>query len=316
MLLPEELPPRPALPPSPAAVLACRLPARGRADAPRRAQDQQEQAPHVLAASAALALVAAWGPVEPPRGAGQAPGALRGRPGLAACGRPAGFAGTGPPPGLAAWHAGGPTRPRRSSWIGREAQQAASGGDPAGGARRSGPPLQLGQPVLHRQAIFLMTFLHLLGFTLGGPVLPALKAHFGVATAETGLITSAFPTGLFLASFVFPALSDRMGRKPVLVMSYLGVGTGFVLQAIAISSGAPFGAFLALRAGSGAFAGASTVVKAYIADVTKKEDLPSAMAAREAAATLAYLLGPLLGGLISTCWLGGWSVPDAIVEFA
>mmetsp|Transcript_27325 Transcript_27325/g.63702 ORF Transcript_27325/g.63702 Transcript_27325/m.63702 type:complete len:520 (+) Transcript_27325:53-1612(+) len=146
--------------------------------------------------------------------------------------------------------------------------------------------------------IFLAVFLHLLGFTMSGPIIPGLRQHFSLAAAKTGLISSAFPLGVFFAVTIFPALSDRIGRKPVLLMSYLGVGIGFVLQGLAVSCGLPFRAFIALRVASGAFAGASTVVKAYLADIATKETLPKFMAYREAAATLAFIVGPTISGLL------------------
>jgi len=144
----------------------------------------------------------------------------------------------------------------------------------------------------------LVVFLHLLGFTMGGPILPALRTHFGVAPTQVGLITSAFPLGMFIAVFVFPGLSDVIGRKPVLFFCCLGVGIGFVLQSLAIHNGFGFQMFLLLRFASGVFAGATTVMKAYIADVSDRGALPTAMAYREAAGTLSYIVGPTLGGLL------------------
>lgn len=128
--------------------------------------------------------------------------------------------------------------------------------------------------------------------------MPALRAHFQIAASKTGLIASCFPLGMFVAVFVFPILSDIVGRKPILVVSYLGVGIGFLLQALAVHTGASFKTFLLLRVLSGAFAGASTVVKAYIADISSSEMLPQNMAWRESAATLAFILGPTIGGLL------------------
>lgn len=151
---------------------------------------------------------------------------------------------------------------------------------------------------LPQWSVFVVVFLHLLGFTMGGPILPALRTHFGVAPAQMGLITSAFPLGMFVAVFVFPGLSDVIGRKPVLASCCLGVGIGFLLQGLAIRNGLSFNTFLALRFASGAFAGATTVLKAYIADVSDRAALPRAMAYREAAGTLSYIVGPTLGGVL------------------
>mmetsp|Transcript_43866 Transcript_43866/g.80144 ORF Transcript_43866/g.80144 Transcript_43866/m.80144 type:complete len:479 (-) Transcript_43866:35-1471(-) len=149
-----------------------------------------------------------------------------------------------------------------------------------------------------QRIIYIAVFLHLLGFTMNGPIIPSLRKHFGLAAAKTGFISSAFPFGAIFAATIFPALSDRIGRKPVLLMSYAGVGMGFILQGLAVANGLPFAAFISLRVLSGAFAGASVVVKAYLADVASKATLPKYMARREAAGTLAFIIGPAISGIL------------------
>ena len=144
----------------------------------------------------------------------------------------------------------------------------------------------------------LAVFLHLLGFTVTGPITPSLVAHFGLHPSQVGYLTSAYPLGMFFALFAWPRLSDAVGRKPILVMSLLGVGVGLVAQAACVTNGWSLATFLGLRVASGAFAGASPVVKAYLADAAAPEQLPSFMAWREAACTLAFIVGPSLGGLM------------------
>ena len=146
--------------------------------------------------------------------------------------------------------------------------------------------------------VMLAVFLHLLGFTVTGPITPSLVAHFGLHPSRVGYLTSAYPLGMFFALFAWPRLSDAVGRKPILVASLLGVGAGLVAQAACVTNGWSLATFLGLRVASGAFAGASPVVKAYLADVATTEQLPSFMAWREAACTLAFIVGPSLGGLM------------------
>ena len=163
--------------------------------------------------------------------------------------------------------------------------------------------------------VMLAVFLHLLGFTVTGPITPSLVAHFGLHPSQVGYLTSAYPLGMFFALFAWPRLSDKVGRKPILVMSLLGVGLGLVAQAACVSRGWSLATFLGLRVASGAFAGASPVVKAYLADAATPEQLPSFMAWREAACTLAFIVGPTLGGVmfsvnrdLSTCIaVTGWA---------
>eukprot|EP00434_Breviolum_minutum_P038294 symbB.v1.2.033964.t1/scaffold4299.1/size41683/3 len=138
---------------------------------------------------------------------------------------------------------------------------------------------------------------------MGGPLLPVLRRHFHLPAAKTGLLTSAFPFGMLFALSIFPQLSDRYGRKPILITCFLGLTVGFLLQGKALLSNWSFDSFLRLRAMSGAFAGCAVVIKAFIADAYATTSLPQAMAFREAAGTASYIVGPTLGGhLIS---LGG-----------
>ena len=146
--------------------------------------------------------------------------------------------------------------------------------------------------------VMLAVFLHLLGFTVTGPITPGLVQRFDVAAEHVGYLTSAYPLGMFGALFFWPQLSDKIGRKPIIVTSLMGVGVGLILQALCVRSGWSLQTFLALRVLSGAFAGASPVVKAYLADASTPEFLPQLMAWREASCTLAFIVGPTLGGML------------------
>ena len=142
----------------------------------------------------------------------------------------------------------------------------------------------------------LAVFLHLLGFTVTGPITPGLVQHFALHPSQVGYLTSAYPLGMFFALFAWPRLSDKVGRKPILALSLFGVGCGLVAQAQCVRKGWSLAAFLSLRVASGAFAGASPIVKAYLADVATEKQLPAFMAWREACCTLAFIAGPTLGG--------------------
>lgn len=83
--------------------------------------------------------------------------------------------------------------------------------------------------------VMLAVFLHLLGFTVTGPITPGLVTHFGLHPSEVGYLTSAYPLGMFFALFAWPRLSDKVGRKPILVLSLLGVGCGLIAQAACVA---------------------------------------------------------------------------------
>ena len=75
---------------------------------------------------------------------------------------------------------------------------------------------------------------------------------------------------MLVGLFVWPALSDKIGRKPIMTASLLGKGIGLGLQAMVIAKESSLGWFLAARALTGAFAGSSPVSKAYLADIGYK----------------------------------------------
>ena len=151
-------------------------------------------------------------------------------------------------------------------------------------------------------AVIAAAFLNLLGFTMTGPITPDLAKHFGLpvgGSARVGMLTSAYPFGMLAGLAVWPRLSDKRGmRKPILVLSLGGVGLGLAAQSAALARNAPLWTFLSLRALSGACGGASPVAKAYLADAATGDQLPRWLAWREAAATFAFIVGPLFGGLL------------------
>lgn len=135
---------------------------------------------------------------------------------------------------------------------------------------------------------------------MAGPITPALGQHFGLAIgASFGSLTSAYPLGMLFGLLVWPSLSDKLGRKPVMAASLLGSGLGLAAQCHAISTQKSLTTFLLARAMTGAFAGSSPVSKAYLADVGYSTGkLPRYLALRDAASTMAFIVGPMLGGIL------------------
>lgn len=149
-------------------------------------------------------------------------------------------------------------------------------------------------------AILAASFLNLLGFTMAGPITPALGKHFNLPVgASFGSLTSAYPFGMLFGLFLWPSLSDRIGRKPIMALSLFGSGLGLVAQSQVIRMEASLGWFLAARALTGAFSGSSPISKAYLADIGYKyEKLPRYLALKDASATMAFIVGPVAGGLL------------------
>ena len=149
-------------------------------------------------------------------------------------------------------------------------------------------------------AVLAAAFLNLLGFTMTIPITPALKRHFSLQVgASFGMLTSAYPLGMMVGLALWPQLSDRVGRRPVISISLFGNFVGLALQGMALLRQWPLPALLALRVFTGSCSGSSPVAKAYLADVgAASGQLPKYVAWRDAASTLAYIVGPTLGGLL------------------
>ena len=147
-------------------------------------------------------------------------------------------------------------------------------------------------------SVLIAAFLNLLGFTMALPINVALRSHFALGTgASFGSLSSAYPLGTLGAMFLWPRLSDRAGRRPIITLSLMGSGLGLALQCIAIQRHWSLQAFLACRVLTGFSAGAGPVAKAYLADVGAASGrLPLFMAWRDAANTLAFIAGPAIGG--------------------
>ena len=148
-------------------------------------------------------------------------------------------------------------------------------------------------------ALLISAFLNLLGFTMAGPITPALGQHFGLTVgASFGSLTSAYPLGMLFGLFLWPSLSDRWGRPPVITVTLLGTGLGLAAQAYIVATRKTLWMFLLSRVITGGFAGSSPVSKAYLADISiHKNALARNLAWRDAASTMAFLVGPMLGGV-------------------
>lgn len=161
--------------------------------------------------------------------------------------------------------------------------------------------------------IFLTVFIDLVGFGIVLPLLPRYSERFGAEGWTIGTITASFSVmQLFLAPW-WGRLSDRIGRRPVLLISNAGSAVAYALFALAGLPGLSAGAALTILLGSRLFAGACganiSVASAYIADITPPEKRSKGMGLIGVSFGLGFILGPAIGAL-SFDWLGltgpGW----------
>lgn len=151
-------------------------------------------------------------------------------------------------------------------------------------------------------AVLLASFLNLLGFTMASPIQPALGKHFDLPLgASFGSLSSAYPLGMMLGVFLWPTLSDVIGRKIVMATTLAGSGMGLMLQSYGVQRQWTLQQFLAARVLTGCFAGNSPISKAYLADRGSEgngAELAKYLAWKDAASTLAFIIGPVLGGML------------------
>lgn len=160
--------------------------------------------------------------------------------------------------------------------------------------------------------IWLTVFLDLVGFGIVVPLVPLYGREWGAHGFMLGLIIASFSALQFLCAPVWGRWSDRLGRRPVLLLSTAGAALSYAM--FALSSGvSDRTTALWLLAASRAFAGACggniTVAQAYIADITPPEQRSRRMGLIGMAFGLGFIFGPVLGGL-SLKWWGlsgpGW----------
>ena len=144
---------------------------------------------------------------------------------------------------------------------------------------------------------FFTTFLDLLGFGIIIPIQPFYAESFGASPATITLLGASYSLMQFLFSGLIGKISDRIGRRPVLLASVALIILGYIAFAQATSLGALFIARMISGIG-GANLGAA---QAIIADVTPADQRSRGMGIIGAAFGLGFIFGPALGG-----WLGQW----------
>ncbi|HVO36329.1 MAG TPA: MFS transporter [Gemmatimonadales bacterium] len=143
--------------------------------------------------------------------------------------------------------------------------------------------------------VFTVVFIDLLGFGIVLPLLPTYAATFGVSPAAIGLLVTSFSLLQLVAVPVWGAVSDRFGRRPVLIVGLVGSTASYLLFAFAHT----YWVLLISRIVAGAMGATIGVAQAYIADVTAPERRAHAMGMLGAAFAMGFILGPAIGGILS-----------------
>ncbi|KHD88951.1 MAG: multidrug resistance protein [Bdellovibrio sp. ArHS] len=160
--------------------------------------------------------------------------------------------------------------------------------------------------------IFFTVFLYLVGFGVVIPILPILSRNFGATALQTGLLLSVYSLMQFLFSPFWGRLSDRLGRRPILLFCLLGEGLSYIVFALSRSLEWLFVA----RILAGFFGASLSTASAYISDITPKQERSKGMALIGAAFGLGFVVGPALGGGLAVWGQSISSEPHFDTSFA
>lgn len=142
----------------------------------------------------------------------------------------------------------------------------------------------------------------LIGFGIVVPVLPFYAHAYGASATTLGLLLMVYAAAQFVCAPLWGRLSDRIGRRPVLLLTVTGTAVSLLLLG---SAGSLLGLFLA-RALGGAFAANISVATAYVSDVTAEEERTRYMGLIGASFGVGFVVGPAVGGLLAPL---GYAVP-------
>jgi MFS transporter, DHA1 family, tetracycline resistance protein len=146
--------------------------------------------------------------------------------------------------------------------------------------------------------IMLTVLIDMLAIGLIIPVLPAMIGSFASSQADQaywyGVVAFAFGFANFLGSPIVGALSDQYGRRPVLLLGFLGLGVSFYGTALASA----LWMIIAVRIMGGAMQSNATIANAYVADITAPEDRAKKFGMLGAMVGVGFIIGPVMGGLL------------------
>ena len=155
--------------------------------------------------------------------------------------------------------------------------------------------------------IFLIVLVDVLGFTIVIPLLAYYAEHFGASPLVATTLVSVYAVCSLLSTPIIGNLSDRYGRRPVLLFSLFGFGVDYIFMAFAPS----FGWLFVGRSISGITGASFTTATAYIADISDEKTRAKNFGLVGAAFGLGFIIGPAIGGLLS-----GWGIRAPFIAAA
>lgn len=143
--------------------------------------------------------------------------------------------------------------------------------------------------------VFATILIDFVGFSVLIPILPLFAERLGASPVDVALLLALYALAQLLFSPMWGWVSDRVGRRPVILVSLFGTVVSFLVLAFANS----IGALYAARVVGGFFAATIGTAQAVVTDVTRLEERARGMAVIGAAFGAGMIVGPMLGGLLS-----------------
>ena len=167
-----------------------------------------------------------------------------------------------------------------------------------------------------------MTFIDIVGFSMLIPMLPYFVTHFGASPYVVGLLVATFSFCQFVSAPLWGSVSDRIGRKRVLIISQIGATIGWAMLGLAPNiavalSLAPIAVVFVARVLEGVSGGNISITQAYVADLVEPHDRSRAFGLIGAMFAAGMVFGPAGGGLLYSRF--GFAVPflvAAALQFA
>jgi DHA1 family tetracycline resistance protein-like MFS transporter len=150
--------------------------------------------------------------------------------------------------------------------------------------------------------IFLTVLIDLIGFGIVIPLLPFYALNYGANSSQVGFLVSSFSLMQFIFNPIWGRISDRIGRRPVILLSVFGSFLSYLIFAFARSLEVLF----VSRMLAGLMGANIATAQAYIADITPPEERAKGMGIVGAGFGIGFIVGPLIGGILSKF---GYNVP-------
>jgi DHA1 family tetracycline resistance protein-like MFS transporter len=161
-------------------------------------------------------------------------------------------------------------------------------------------------------SVILVVFIDLLGFSLILPLLPYYAKTFQADSFTTGILVASYAVAQLIGAPLLGRLSDRFGRRPVLLISVFGTFLGFLLLGFANALWMLF----VSRIIDGLTGGNLSVAQAYITDVTDAKSRSQGLGLIGAAFGIGFIIGPVAGGILSQWGYAAPAFAAAVLSFA